>query len=126
MSDEKPFAWVAPHRAVQGALPPDDDYEVFGWQVVGWPPLAGVFYTQKADAESAAAEVNSAVAARERKAAAKALRDYADEREAEARSFPLGATFGGGGLDDAPMFDVQMREVRSLRSRAAAIEGGAT
>ena len=71
-----------------------------------------------------AERIKSAVTARERKAAAKALRDYADEREAEARSFPLGAAFHGGPLDDAPMFDVQMREVRSLRARADLAEKG--
>lgn len=102
MSDEKPFAWVAPHRATQGALPPDDDYEVFGWQVVGWPPLAGVFYTQKADAVSAAAEVNSAVAARERKAAARALREAATQ------------------------FGAKSRTAKWINARAAALEGGAT
>lgn len=114
MSDEKPFAEYGTT---------DEDGDGYPVRMIG----AATYYCGSQNgAYLDAFNINSAVSARERKAAAKALRDYADEREAEARSFPLGATFSGGGLDDAPMFDVQMREVRSLRSRAAAIEGGAT
>jgi len=62
MSDEKkPFAWVAPHQATQGVLPPGKDYIVTGWQVLGWAPLAGVFYFRREDAEAAASVVNAAV-----------------------------------------------------------------
>ena len=47
--------------------------------------------------------------------AAIALSVAADELEAEARAVPLGAVFYGGGLHDAPKFDVMMWAVRWMR-----------
>lgn len=59
-----------------------------------------------------------------RDASAKALRDWANVREAKAKALPLGIAYHGGPLHDAPMYDVLMSEVRSLRARAAAVESG--
>lgn len=95
VSAREPFARVAPHKATQGVLPPGKDYEVFGWQVLGYAPLDGVFYMRKEDAESAASEINAAfadLAARERAAVEKVLRDAAKQIEpSERKAGPGGA-----------------------------------
>lgn len=65
------------------------------------------FYTEKC-VDSACKRINAAVDARERAAAAKALRDGADYIEATTEDDPLTAA-----------------HVAWLRARAAAIEGGA-
>ena len=90
MSDEKPFARVVPSNGRY--------YKVAG--VIAKP-------SAPQDAEGDVRTINSAVSARERKAAAQALREA---------SVDLIAAFDGYAHDVSAW----------LRSRAAALEGGAT
>jgi hypothetical protein len=113
VSDEKRFARVEPHRATQGAFPPDEDCVVFGWQVVGWEPFDGVFYMLKEDAEFVAAHINAAVEAERRKAAADAIRKAADWMN------------GNYGSNGEPPLDVNAA-VAWLHDRADAVEKGET
>ncbi len=81
-------------------------------------------WADRGQAEAEAHWLNEAVAGRERVAAAKAMSDFADVREIEAKALPLGIAYHGGPLHDAPVYDVLMSEVRSLRARADAVERG--
>lgn len=110
MSDEKkPFAWVAPHQATQGVLPPGKDYVVTGWQVLGFDLLKGVFYLRKEDAEADASVINAAVERERREAVAKELRSLADAAD------PIIT------LSDETVMAV---DADWLRARAAKIERG--
>lgn len=117
VSAREPFARVAPHKATQGVLPPGKDYEVFGWQVLGYAPLDGVFYMRKEDAESAASEINAAFADR----VAAELEAAADMIEpSEIKSGPGGPPGFVQGKEAGRMLAAQ-----HLRDRAKTIrEGG--
>jgi len=118
VSAREPFARVAPHKATQGVLPPGKDYEVFGWQVLGYAPLDGVFYMRKEDAESAASEINAAFADR-----------VAAELEAEAEDverFEEDAMERLGHHDGTLSNATRERIVAWLRARAKDRRTGAT
>lgn len=94
MSDEKPFAWSERGQGVW--------YELV---------VAGEYVGRHPDGRAPTlSRINSAVAARERKAAAKALREAA-------------AVWAGYGSTDVERHN---RVTEWLLSRAAALEGGAT
>lgn len=88
-------------------------------EIIADPRTAEILLAESAKLTARANAALDAVAQAERNAAARALRDWADELDAAARKLPLEAASHDAELSE---FSLRMRIAREARARAAAVE----